>query len=108
MARTIQQIAREERFNRQIVELSREHSRGNIHPELKARMSKPKTAEPMYQVFVDIKGESGSLPVSPRVFGVAGHEFCARILEALNAKICLGKLKSWGNPRIEKAVHIVT
>lgn len=75
-------------------------------PEIASRMTKPKEADALYQVFVDIKGENGSRPVSPKFAGSAGQEACTQILSALNAQICLGKLKGWGNARLERAVQV--
>lgn len=95
-----------ERRNRAMREFDENLAKGMPLPgELAHRMTKPKQAEAMHQVFVDIKGEAGSRPVSPKFFGQDGQEACARIMEALNGKICLGGLKGWGNVRIETAIH---
>lgn len=82
------------------------HTRGFIEPELAARMTKPKVADAAHQVFVDVPGENGSRPCSPKFFGDHGQEAASRFLEAINANICLGRLKGWGNARIETAIHI--
>lgn len=105
MARTLQQIAREDRFQTRLRDQNERHSRGDIDPALRARMTKPKQAEAMHQVFVDIKGEKGSRPVSPMFAGAAGQEACGQILQSINAQICLGRLRGWGNARIEAAIH---
>lgn len=91
-----------ERQSRLIKEQDERYARGEpINGELAARMTKPKAADKLFQVFVDIRGETGSHPVSPRFAGSAGEEACGQILEVVNAQICLGKLKGWGNARIE-------
>lgn len=77
-----------------------------IPGDIAAGMTKPKVPDAAYQVFVDIRGENGSRPVSPKFVGGHGEEVCGRILETINAQICLGKLKGWGNARIERAVHV--
>lgn len=77
-------------------------------PEIAARMTKPKVADVGYQVFVDIRGEDGSRPISPKFIGGDGEEVCGRILETVNAQICLGKLWGWGNARVERAFHVPT
>ena len=87
-------------------QVEQERNGAPIPAEIAARMTKPKEADAAYQVFVDIKGENGSRPVSPKFIGGEGEEVCFQILEALNAKICLGNLKGWGNARVEKAVHV--
>ena len=87
-------------------QVEQERNGAPIPAEIAARMTKPKEADAAFQVFVDIKGENGSRPVSPKFIGGEGEEVCFQILEALNAKICLGNLKGWGNARVEKAVHV--
>ena len=87
-------------------QLEQERNGAPIPRDIAARMTKPKEADAAYQVFVDIKGENGSRPVSPKFIGGEGEEVCFQILEALNAQICLGNLKGWGNARVEKAVHV--
>lgn len=107
MVISIQQIARQNRFQRRLQDAKDRERRGAPIPrEIAARMTKPKVADKMFQVFVDIKGEHGSRPVSPMFAGEPGGEACGHILEAINAQICLGKLKGWGNARIEAAAHI--
>ena len=92
---------------RLIKEQDERYARGEpISGELAHRMTKPKKAEPCHQVFVDIRGENGSRAASPKFFGEAGLEAASRILAALNANITLGRLKGWGNARVETAVHI--
>ena len=87
-------------------QVEQERNGAPIPADIAARMTKPKEADAAFQVFVDIKGENGSRPVSPKFIGGEGEEVCFQILEALNAKICLGNLKGWGNARVEKAVHV--
>lgn len=105
MARTLAKIKAESDFQQRLREANERHARGDIDPELAARLTKPKQADALHQVFVDIKGEDGSRPVSPRFVGAVGEESCRQILQAINAQICLGKLKGWGNARIETAIH---
>jgi hypothetical protein len=69
-------------------------------------MTKPKAADIAYQVFVDIRGENGSRPVTPKFIGGGGEEACTQILQTINSQICLGKLKGWGNARVERAFHV--
>ena len=86
--------------------IEQERNGAPIPAAIAARMTKPKEADPAWQVFADIKGEDGSRPVSPKFVGGEGEEVCMRILETINAQICLGNLKGWGNVRVERAVHI--
>lgn len=96
------------RAQRRQYESQLEHERRGapIPRDIAARMTKPKTADTAFQVYVDIKGENGSRPIGPKFVGGPGEEACGRILETVNAQICLGKLKGWGNARIERAVHV--
>lgn len=87
-------------------QLDQERNGAPIPAEIAARMTPAKEADAMFQVFVDIKGENGSRPVSPKFVGGDGEEVCLQILETINAQICLGNLKGWGNARVEKAVHV--
>lgn len=86
-------------------QLQLERNGAPVPEEIAARMTKPKDADASYQVFVDIKGEDGSRPVSPKFIGGDGEEVCMQILETINAQICLGRLNGWGNARVERAVH---
>lgn len=87
-------------------QIEQERNGAPIPSDILARMTPPKEADAMFQVFVDIKGESGSRPVSPKFVGGDGEEVCLQILETINAQICLGNLKGWGNARVERAVHV--
>lgn len=89
-------------------QISEERNGAPIPGDIRARMTKPKPVDIGYQVFVDIKGEPGSRPVSPKFIGPVGEEVCYLALEAVNSQICLGKLKGWGNARIERASHVPT
>lgn len=96
------------RAQRRQYESQIEQERNGAPPpaDILARMTKPKAADIAYQVFVDLKGEEGSMPVSPKFIGGDGEEVCGRILETINAQICRGRLKGWGNARVERAVHV--
>lgn len=98
------------RAQRRQYESQVERDRNGAPPpaDIAARMTNPKVADIGYQVFADIRGEDGSRPISPKFIGGDGEEVCSRILEAVNAQICLGKLKGWGNTRIERAYHVST
>lgn len=102
-----QQRRAEISFQRRMEEAKRREALGApMDRELAARMTRPKVADTLYQVFVDIRGEDGSRPASPKFAGRVGEEACGAVLEAINAKICRGELKGWGNARIEAAVHV--
>ena len=105
---TLAKINESNRRNREIAEREALYRRGMpFEPEIAHRMTKPKQAEAMHQVFVDIRGEQGSRPISPKFFGQDGEEAAGRFLEAINSVICLGRLKGWGNARVETAVHVI-
>lgn len=87
-------------------QIEQERNGAPVPKDIAHLMTKPKEADIAYQVFVDIKGEKGSRPVSPKFMGVDGEEVCNRVLETINAQICLGRLKGWGNARVERAVHV--
>ncbi len=87
-------------------QISQERNGAPVPRDIAARMTKPKLADVAYQVFVDIRGEDGSRPISPKFIGAGGDEASARILETINAQICLGKLPGWGNARVERAFHV--
>lgn len=87
-------------------QVEQERNGAPIPADIAARMTAPKEADAAYQVFVDIKGENGSRPASPKFVGGDGEEVCLQILETINAQICLGNLKGWGNARVERAVHV--
>lgn len=106
MSLTASKRFQQAKFQERLRDQNERHSRGDIDGELLSRMTKPKQAEAMHQVYVDIRGEGGSRPVGPKFAGKDGQEACGRILETVNAQICLGKLRGWGNARIETAVHI--
>lgn len=89
-------------------QVEQERNGAPIPGDMLARMTKPKEADIAYQVFVDIRGENGSRPVSPKFIGGEGEEACAQILQAVNSQICLGNLKGWGNARVERAVHVTS
>lgn len=94
------------RFQKRLdAQTDQERNGAPIPADIAARMTPAKEADAAYQVFVDIKGEIGSRPVSPKFIGGDGEEVCFQILEAINSQICLGNLKGWGNARVEKAVH---
>lgn len=88
-------------------QISLERNGAPVPGDVAARMTKPKAADVAYQVFVDIKGEVGSRPVTPKFIGAGGEEATGRICETINAQICLGKLKGWGNARVERAFHVI-
>ncbi len=95
---TLRDQLRRRRFSRQLAEQTERERNGEpIHPAIAARMTKPKLRDPLFQVFVDLKGNRRSLAVSPK----AGKEFCEIVMQNLNAQICLGKIKAFGNARIE-------
>lgn len=106
MATLLNDQTRQRKFQARLNEQNERHARGEIDPELARRLTKPKVADTMYQVYADIRGGDGSHPISPMFAGAAGQEACGQILEAVNSQICLGKLKGWGNTRIEPVVHI--
>lgn len=106
MSLTASNLRRQAKFQDRLREQNERHSRGDIDGELLSRMTKPKQADAMHQVYVDIRGERGSRPIGPKFAGEAGQEACGQILETVNAQICQGKLRGWGNARIESAVHI--
>lgn len=106
MAILLSEQIRQRKQQKRLTEANERHARGDIDGELLSRMTKPKQAEAMHQVYVDIAGEAGSMAASPKFFGEAGAEAATRIVEALNANICLGRLKGWGNVRVETANHV--
>ena len=89
-----------ERLMRDMKDREEKYRRGMpIEGEIAARMTKPKQAEALHQVFADLKDEGGrSVPIGPKF---NQKEAAEMILEAVNAQICLGKLPGWGNARIE-------
>lgn len=105
MPQTLRNLRRQANFQGRLRDQNERHSRGDIDRELAARMTKPKQADPVHQVFVDVKGEDGSRPVGPMYVGAAGIEATSQILQTVNAQICLGRLPGWGNARVETAVH---
>lgn len=107
---TLRQQRRAEASFRKRMSAQMERDRNGAPPpaDLAARMTKPKAPDAAYQVFVDIAGEDGSRPISPKFMGEVGQEACYRVLETVNAQICLGKFKGWGNARIERAAYVPT
>lgn len=100
---TLREQLRQRRFNQRMADAIDAERRGQpIAPEIAHRMTKPKVREPLFQVFVDFKGERRSRAASPK----AGKEFCERILETINGRICLGQIKGIGNARIEPVIAI--
>lgn len=105
-------LARQQRFADQKLraqyesQVEQERNGAPIPGDIAAHMTPPKKGDAMFQVYVDIKGEPGSRPISPQFAGEPGEEVCLQILETVNAQICLGKLKGWGNARVERAVHV--
>ena len=74
---TLREQLRQRRFNQRLQDAIDAERRGQpIAPELAHRMTKPKTREQLYQVFIDFRDERRSRAASPK----AGKEFCESIL----------------------------
>lgn len=101
---TIKEQNRQKRFQKRLREQTEREQRGEpIHPEIASRLTKPKTAQPLFQVVADVKGEHLPIRCSPMMIEPA----CEEILIAVNAQISLGKLPGWGNTRIEPVIFNV-
>lgn len=95
---TLRQNNLHRRFQERLkAQMDRERNGEPIHPELAARMTKPKPVNQLYQVVVDVKGERLPLRASPMMIKGA----CEMVLEQINKSIINGILKGWGNARIE-------
>ena len=81
-------------------QLSEERAGAPIPGDIAEIMTKPKEVDLLYQVKVDVRDDSGrvtTIPASPK----AGMDFCEHLMIALNGQIALGKLRGWGNARLE-------
>lgn len=64
-----------------------------IPGDIEARFTKPKEAQSLYQVFVEIKGEGQPTAVTPKML----KPFCEEVLAAFNRAIIDGKQPKCSN-----------
>lgn len=70
-----------------------------IPGDIEARFTKPKEAQSLFQVFVEIKGEENPTAVSPRML----KPYCEEVLAAFNRSIIDGKQSKCSNAFIAHA-----
>lgn len=70
-----------------------------IPREIEERFTKPKEAQPLFQVFVEMKGEPQPTAVSPRML----KPYCEEVLAAFNRAIIDGRQPKCSNAFIAVA-----
>jgi len=95
---TLKQRIKDRKFQRLLAdEMQYERNGRPVPGDVAELMTKPREHDVLYQVHVDVKGKRSSLPVGPKI----GMDAAEMILETVAAQICLGKLPTWGNARLE-------
>jgi len=70
-----------------------------IPGEIESRLTKPKDAQELYQVFVEVRGSSDPVPISPKMIETVCDELCA----VANKAIIDGVRREWANAYVARA-----